>query len=271
MHVWGEDLSPTVVLVHGFMGSAAVWGELPRRLAVSRRVLVPDLPGHGQSAASYDAARYEVRRLAADVAWAAQTLAPGPTDWVGYSMGGRIALAAAAEGIAPIRRMVLESASPGLSAEHDRNARQVADEVRATDLERDGMTSFVDAWLEQPLFATQRRLPSSVLARERSRRIAQDPMALAACLRGGGTGTQPSYWGHLASIMVPTLLLTGSLDSKFEALADRMADRLPDVVRRTVPGAGHAVHLEAPDLWLRAVGAFLGVPTGSDSRGNGWW
>jgi pimeloyl-ACP methyl ester carboxylesterase len=37
-----------------------------------------------------------------------------------------------------------------------------------------------------------------------------------------------------------------------------MVARLPDARMEIVPGAGHAVHLEAPDAWLERVGAFLG-------------
>ncbi len=41
----GEPL----VLVHGLGGAAANWVELAPALARRRRVLVPDLPGHGAS------------------------------------------------------------------------------------------------------------------------------------------------------------------------------------------------------------------------------
>src|SRR5215467_12988917 len=40
---------PPLVLVHGLGGSAANWGELVPLLAPSRRLIVPDLPGHGGS------------------------------------------------------------------------------------------------------------------------------------------------------------------------------------------------------------------------------
>jgi pimeloyl-ACP methyl ester carboxylesterase len=119
------------------------------------------------------------------------------------------------------------------------------------------MASFVDDWMALPLFESQRRLPEAVLRRERERRLRADPAGLAGSLRGFGTGAQPSLWERLEDVRAPALLLTGDLDPKFEALADRMADRMPAAARATVPGAGHAVHLERPDAWLARVRAFL--------------
>ena len=41
---------PPLVLVHGLGGAASNWTALAPRLAAQRRVLVPELPGHGGSA-----------------------------------------------------------------------------------------------------------------------------------------------------------------------------------------------------------------------------
>ncbi len=259
--IWGRGAgreAPPLVLVHGFMGSAPAWGELPARLARTRTVVVPELPGHGGSDRPGDPEVYRVPRVAALLARLASALALDPADWLGYSMGGRIVLAGVAEGHLAPRRAILESASPGLADAGDRARRRALDEDRAAALERDGIGAFVDGWLELPLFATQRRLPAPVRARERRRRLGADPAALAACLRRGGTGTQPSYWDSLGAVTSPTLLLTGSLDEKFEALARRMAEALPRARRIAVAGAGHAVHLEDPRAWQAAVEGFLG-------------
>jgi 2-succinyl-6-hydroxy-2,4-cyclohexadiene-1-carboxylate synthase len=172
-------------------------------------------------------------------------------------MGARVALAAAARRTAPLRALVLESGSPGLAGGERRQARSRADGARAAMLERDGIEPFVDAWLAQPLFRSQRALPESIRRSERERRLAQDPRALAACLRGLGTGSQPSFWAELGRIAVPTLLVTGRRDRKFDALAEAMAERLPGARRSRIAGAGHAVHLERPNAWLAVVSAFL--------------
>jgi 2-succinyl-6-hydroxy-2,4-cyclohexadiene-1-carboxylate synthase len=44
------------------------------------------------------------------------------------------------------------------------------------------------------------------------------------------------------------LLIVGELDTKYVEIAGRMADRIADVRVEVIPGAGHACHLEQPEL-----------------------
>jgi 2-succinyl-6-hydroxy-2,4-cyclohexadiene-1-carboxylate synthase len=259
VRVGGRESGPAVVLLHGFTGSALAWGEpLLNALARRHRVLAPDLPGHGRSAGSLDPARYHLDTVLEDLAAVQRHLIPGAATWLGYSMGGRIALAAAVRGALPMNALVLESASPGLDDAAQRHARAQADEVWARRLDEDDLEAFVDAWTAQPLFHSQRRLDPKVKARERARRLAHpNPAWLAACLRGLGTGVQPPMWSGLARVRVPVLLLTGDEDGKFEGIARAMAVSLRQAEHVSCPGVGHSVHLEAPDAWIDAVTGFL--------------
>lgn len=256
---------PSVLLIHGFTGSSEAWGEgLIQRLARSRRVVVPDLVGHGASARPHDPERYRLDRVLDDLVAVQHACARGPAVWVGYSMGGRIALAGAVRRLVPLAGLILESASPGLASAEERRVRMEADERWARALEAGGLGAFVDDWMAQPLFRSQHALPRRVRERERARRMSQDPRALAACLRGLGTGVQPSMWDGLDTLDVPNLVVTGALDEKFEGIAREMIRRLPRARYVSVAGAGHAVHLEASRAWEQAVDAFL-----DDSAGTG--
>ncbi|MEO8604466.1 MAG: hypothetical protein ABI629_17980, partial [bacterium] len=68
---------------------------------------------------------------------------------------------------------------------------------------------------------------------------------------------QPSYWERLHELAMPVLLLAGSADVKFTALARAMRDGIADVTLRIIDGAGHATHLEEPDAFSEAVAGFL--------------
>jgi pimeloyl-ACP methyl ester carboxylesterase len=57
----------------------------------------------------------------------------------------------------------------------------------------------------------------------------------------------PSLWDRLGEVKAPVTLIVGERDAKFQATANEMVARLPDATVVTVPGAGHAVHLERPD------------------------
>lgn len=222
-----------------------------------------ELPGHHRMGAGpepsslRDPARYRLERVLADLLATLDAEGIQRADWLGYSMGGRIALAAAILHPGRVGRLVLEGASPGLATPEERAARRGNDEALARLLETRGMKGFTRHWLEQPLFATQERLPAKVRRRGLELRLDRAPHALAAVLRGLGTGSQPSFWGRLGEVSAPALLLTGALDGKFRELARRMEERLPRAEHRSVPDAGHAVHLEAPEAWVGAVHDFL--------------
>ena len=254
-----------LLLLHGFLGGVESWGSLPGRLRGVRAVAV-DLPGHGGSreVAPGDCT---VPRVVETLAALQERLFDRPPMWLGYSMGARIALAAAAEGV-PGAALLLESGSPGLAEPQSRAARREVDEARARRIEAIGIEAFVDEWLRLPIFDGLRACAPEVVLAARAVRAAQDPERMAACLREGGTGTQPSYWEDLARIRRPVRLVVGVKDPKFMAVAREMSARLPDAVVREVPGSGHTVHLEAPDAWLGWVRGALADVEPSDLRSS---
>jgi len=249
----GEPL----LLIHGFTGSCLSWGEdLLAGLAQAHRVITVDLIGHGKSDISPNPERYRVGEILRDLEQVLDSFSIERARWLGYSMGGRIALAGAVRNPSRISSLVLESASPGLAGESERKARRRADEALAEGILRGGMEAFVDHWLGLPLFATQGKLPPKIRSLTRERKLQNRPEALAACLRGIGTGAQPSFWDSLQGISVPTLLLAGEEDRKFTQVAGQMAAEIPRAVLRLMPKAGHAIHLENPFAWLAAVLTF---------------
>jgi 2-succinyl-6-hydroxy-2,4-cyclohexadiene-1-carboxylate synthase len=166
---------------------------------------------------------------------------------VGYSMGGRIALYFARYQTERVRRLVLESASPGLEAADDRAARRAVDADRAAAI-RDDLRGFLEDWYRMPLFASLQK--HDLVETMVERRARNDPKALARVLDGLGTGTQPSLWDDLPDLDVPTLLLTGALDDKYVDLTAEMAFRNPSMHRVVVPNAGHNVHAERPQAFV---------------------
>lgn len=258
LHVSCRGEGPPLLLLHGFTGSGAAWGDrVLGRLAARRRVVAVDLPGHGRTRVPPRAGRYALDEVLTDLREVLDALGIRAPAWVGYSMGGRVALAAAARHPDLVDRLVLESASPGLRDPAARRARRRADEALAARIETDGIEAFVEEWTDSSLFATQRRLPARVREAVRARRLANRPERLAAVLRDLGTGVQPSFWDALPTLDAPTLLVVGGEDRKFRAIADRMGHSLRNARRVEVAGAGHTVHLEEPAAWLDAVERFL--------------
>ena len=228
-----------VVLLHGFTHTGASWDPVVAALAESYRALAPDIRGHG-SAAGREPVTIEA--VIDDVT----SVAPRRFTLVGYSMGGRIALhAALAAALRPrVERLVLIGASPGLADPGERAARRAADERLADEVEHMTIEEFAHRWAQTPVLAGQ---PPAVAAAIDGDRRRNQPAGLARALRGLGTGALSSLWERLPEFEMPVTLVVGERDEKFMAVADQMARGLPDARVVAVAGAGHAVHLEAPE------------------------
>ncbi|WAH38793.1 2-succinyl-6-hydroxy-2,4-cyclohexadiene-1-carboxylate synthase [Alicyclobacillus dauci] len=249
----GESL----LLLHGFTGSKAVFQPFREEWASHFRCIVPDLLGHGDSDAPLSPVRYGMAETLRDVLAILDTLEVKQTHVLGYSMGGRIALAFALTYPERVHRLVLEGASPGLRTDDGRTSRRASDEQLAQFIETEGVQAFVERWESIPLFASQRRLPEDVFLNQRAIRSQQRKEGLAGSLRGIGTGQQPSYWSRLHELRIPTLLVTGELDMKFTQINEQMAACMQDATHVVIQDAGHTPHIEKPSDFQRIVVEFL--------------
>ncbi|MFI7339742.1 alpha/beta fold hydrolase [Streptomyces sp. NPDC050085] len=102
---WGPEGGRPLVLLHALGESADDWADIAPALAADRRVLAPDLRGHGRSPWPGD---YALESMAADVAGLMDDLALDRADVVGHSMGGVVAHLLAQEHPGRVARLVLE-------------------------------------------------------------------------------------------------------------------------------------------------------------------
>ncbi|MBI1319291.1 MAG: 2-succinyl-6-hydroxy-2,4-cyclohexadiene-1-carboxylate synthase [Candidatus Hydrogenedens sp.] len=255
---FGAPGAPPVVMLHGFIGRGADWQAVAEALAVDHFVLCPDLPGHGTHTCSEDAAFDSVAESLA--AWLVEAL-PQPHAVVGYSLGGRLALAYAMRHPERVSRLVLESASPGLDDLHARESRAQHDDALAAELEslEAGSAAFrawLEAWYATPLWESLADRPDLLCATIDSRADANPPQ-LARALRALSLGRQPDFRPVLHALLPATLLITGERDRKFTGLAEEMASAGPRIAHSVMTGCGHNVHLENPEGYTTVLRSFL--------------
>jgi 2-succinyl-6-hydroxy-2,4-cyclohexadiene-1-carboxylate synthase len=227
----------SLVLLHGFSGTRRAWDGVIERLDPERYLpLALDLPGHGEAA---DAERPITFPRCVAVVLAA---APERFTLCGYSMGGRVALHVALAAPERVHRLVLVASTAGIEDDAERAERRRADHELAGELEQIPFEDFIERWRTQPLFAHD---PPEVgeLARADQRR--NRPYALAAVLRGIGTGEMEPLWGRLRELEMPVTVVAGDRDAKFQALGRRMVALTADGELVVVPG-GHGLPLENP-------------------------
>lgn len=241
--VRGRD-GPRLVLVHGFTQTGRCWTPIDDDLARDHEIVLVDAPGHGRSSDVHADLEKGARLLGA---------AGGRATYLGYSMGGRLALRLAVDRPELVERLILVGASPGIAEEAERTARQQADERLAAHLESIGLPAFLDEWLARPLFSGL-----DPTAAHREERLCNTVEGLASSLRLAGTGAQSSLWHRLHELTMPVLLVTGARDTRFRRVAERMREAIGERASvALIEGAGHAAHLEQPRAFVELVRSWL--------------
>lgn len=262
---WGQGRP--LLLLHGFTGNRSAWEGVRPHLEGRLQGVVVDLPGHGESPLPLGRGRegFEatVDALGTLLGELSPGGAPGEVDVLGYSQGARLALALALKFPSRVRRVVLESGSPGLRRRRARSMRRSQDEGLARRIEASGVEHFAEWWERLPIFGGLERLAPGVAEALRARRRSLSASGLAGALRALGLGTQPNLWPYLHTLRAPVLLITGSRDRKFTEIARRMAAELPLAWRCSLD-AYHAPHLERPLEYAREVATFLELSWGDE-------
>ncbi|MFI5400693.1 MAG: 2-succinyl-6-hydroxy-2,4-cyclohexadiene-1-carboxylate synthase [SAR324 cluster bacterium] len=247
----------TLVLLHGFTGDTTTWDPVRDGLRRWGKTLALDLVGHGKSPKPDDVASYTMEACVDQVLAALDRRDIRRAWFVGYSMGGRVALTIAARHPERTAGLILESTSPGLEDAQARAARAADDAHLAEGIAARGIPVFVEKWLKQPLFADLKELPPEQQAVQRVQRLRNTPVGLANSLRGMGTGSMEPLWDALGRWRMPVLILAGRKDAKFAETARRMQALLSHAQLHLFPASGHAPHVTEPGQWMQPVDAFF--------------
>ncbi len=174
----------------------------------------------------------------------------GPAIYVGYSMGGRLALRLAVDRPDLVRALVLVSAAPGSDNPRTRAARAEQDRVRAERIQTVGVRAFLEDWLTQPLFATLPRDDAMIDARAAT----MDAPRLAHQMTALGQGEMDPLGDRLSELTMPTTVVVGRADTRYVEIGRAMAARIPGAALIELDG-GHALLLEQPAALSAVIAA----------------
>lgn len=230
---------PLIVFIHGTRLTRASWRAVVLRLSDTYRCISIDLPGHGALADepfSLDAA--------ADLIDAAIDNAGGrPAVLVGLSLGGYVAMTAAARSPGRIRGLVLTGSTAEPSGITGLAFRLFAWAlVAAPERQLDALNTW----------AFRRRYPPEIA----------DPIVAAGYWSHGGAVavrslTKTRFHDRLRAYGGPTLVINGGLDVVFRLGERSFLRGIPNVSRRVLPLSGHLTPLDLPDAFASAVRAFV--------------
>ncbi|NAW69209.1 2-succinyl-6-hydroxy-2,4-cyclohexadiene-1-carboxylate synthase [Vibrio sp. V27_P1S3P104] len=244
---------PVLVFLHGLLGSGDDWQPVLERLN-QEACLTIDLPGHGQSQSVI------CHDFASCCQHIKQTIlihydSSTPIWFVGYSLGGRIAMTGCAEGWFDqlnIQGLVVEGGHFGLLSETEKNARWQHDQHWAMRFKSEPIAQVLADWYQQAVFSSLNHEQRQTLIRLRSGNLGHP---IARMLLATSLATQPYLLPRLMNLPFPVHYVCGQHDQKFRQLAEHSG-----LSYSVIDHAGHNVHHEQPDAFAQIVKKRLLTP-----------
>ena len=234
----GDAAAPAIVLLHASALNRRMWLPVTAALGTSYRLLVPDLPGHGTR-------RTERFTLPAAVACVSDLLreARGPALLAGDSLGGYVAIAAAAAQPARVAGVVAGGCTLNPVG------------LMALAVWRLGWQARITAWLRSPE-ATSAAEAATLRAAHPGAPV--DEMIRAGLsARGRADGllacAGTDFTRLAADIEGPVVLVNGAEDRAARRDESRFLAAVPGARLDTFPGRGHAVSLDEPEGFAQAI------------------
>lgn len=242
---WKGGSGPRVVFLHGAGDQAGSWSAAVARLAGSYSLVLPDLPGHGDSAPA--AGPITMRTIVDGVTRLLDT--EGKAVLVGNSLGAFVASSVAVARPDLVTRLVLVNGGPILGERPDlslapksrEEARRLMEEIR------DPASPKVPGFVLLDVVRQARSGPLSRLV----------PAEMVPYLLDG----------KLDSLRVPVDLLWGASDRMVPlAYAERLRAGLPAARLTTVERCGHVPQVECAERFAEALAKILAAPAPEASR-----
>jgi pimeloyl-ACP methyl ester carboxylesterase len=279
---WGNPEKPLLLLVHGGRDHAWSWDWVARDLRADYHVIAPDLRGHGDSAWSVGSS-YALTDFVLDIAQLVEAVGEYPMTIIGHSLGGavsllytgtfpeRVAKLVAIEGLGPPPAVLSQlQGVPGWQRVRD--------------------------WVErmQKIAGRQpRRYPSIDAAARRMQdenAFLSEEQARHLTIHGVARNEDGTYSWKFDNyvrafsptrlgeeevmelrrrIACPVLLVRGTESWASDPAIDGRVRPFSDARVANVEGAGHWVHHDRLDEFMRLVRGFLGNEGGASAAGGG--
>lgn len=249
--LWQGGSGPTLVLLHGAGDQAGAWAQVAPALSREYRVLVLDLPGHGESGPTDKPITVGV--ITQGVEQVLQQKSNGPVILVGNSLGAFVAMLYAHRHPLQVARVI---AVNGGAVRNDVKGLTLIptnrDEAgKLFSAMRDPYAPAVPGWVLDDFI---RRTPKGPLGQLMANRKDFESYFLD---------------GHLSEVSVPVDLLWGEADRLVPVeYAERMEKELPSARLTRIPRCGHVPQVECPQTFLQALQKILLKPQSPMPQGK---
>ncbi len=245
-----SDRHPTLILLHGLLGSSSNWLSLARQLADDFHLLVPDLRNHGRSP-HHPEVGYPA--LAEDLAELIDEQGLDSALLIGHSMGGKTAMWLALHQPQRVSGLVVVDIAP---VRYANRFQQIYEALHAVDRATVGSRAEADQVLAGYLDEVGLRqfLLQNLHLQDGEWGWRMNLQALAAgmdAIVDFPLQSEPSYSG-------PTLFIYGEQSDYVEPQSKQVISRLfPDARMSCIRNAGHWVYAEQPQAFSSLLSSFL--------------
>jgi 3-oxoadipate enol-lactonase len=238
---------PPLILLHSLLSDRASFERIVAKLSESFRVIVPELPGFGQSKPASGGLAAVAKRMADAVRDSANG---EETIVLGNGYGGFVALRMAIDYPEVASRLVLADCGAAFSEPGRQAFRNMAAASRAK-----GLSAITDVAMRR-LFASEFQEKNPELMRDRREAFLRTDADVfqEACDALAGLDLRPK----LSQVKVPVLVLVGEHDEATPPpMSHELAAGLPNARLTVLPGCAHVPQLQSPELFLGAIETFL--------------
>lgn len=243
LHIKGDG--KPLICLHGFSEDLTTWDEIELE---GYQLILIDLIGHGRSDKPISRKYYKVKMILDHLNKIIKYLGYDKYSILGYSMGGRIALAYALKYQDEVEKLVLESSSYGECGFINRFKRRINDFKLAKLIKKNDIEWFEQYWSNLKIFDTQRNLPKTTRDNIRERRLGNKTYVLANTLVESGQGKFPCLKYQLERLKMPVLYITGEYDTKYNLLAKDYIRFVFNIKHVILNDVGHNTHIESKDF-----------------------
>jgi pimeloyl-ACP methyl ester carboxylesterase len=256
LKVYSAGTGPPLLLVHGYGGAAWNFAELVGLLP-ERRLVIPDLPGHGGSSPLPDAS--SLTAFADVLAAVCADEGLRETDVLGHSLGGTVALWLAARHPALVRRCILAAAA-GITSSTRRSEAFITmvGVVQPGRIAGHGASRVARSrLLRRAVFELFEVANADTLSERAIHGFLQGPLRHTDALSAGRALVAGDPRPILPRVRCPVLLLWGARDRQVPLDDAFELARLLDAPLRVIADCGHLSIGERPDVCAAAIRTFL--------------
>lgn len=245
---FGKPAFEPLIILHGFFASSRNWRQIAEKLSDQFHVYVPDMRNHG---ASLHHPAMDYPSMAGDLRKFIERHGLKNANLLGHSMGGKVAMWFALNHPDLVNRLIIADIAPvSYSHNFDRTIRA----LKALPLQQLSSRKQAESWLAEELPDPAYRqflLQNLVLSEGHYRwRINLDIFYNTAA----NIVAFPSA-DQLAPYEGKALFIAGE-NSDFVKM-ENIASLFPTAILNIIPDAGHWLHVQQPEIFIKTVGSFL--------------